>query len=126
MALIYLKRLYLGIKEKLHQLQLLRFIESSPNSFEMLQQSNSKLSERISTMSANRQPNAPTFLGVGINFGEYFPSGTGKNEDTHSCKSDEKFEQLCDHRDYNIYFVKPKMHPRSDTNTPKQSFTPIN
>lgn len=29
-ALIYLKRLYLGVKEKLNQLQVLRFIDTSP------------------------------------------------------------------------------------------------
>lgn len=36
--------------------------------------SNSKLSDRITSLSAARQVDAPTFIEVGINFGEYFPS----------------------------------------------------
>jgi hypothetical protein len=94
--LIYLKRLYLGIKEKLSQLHLLKFIESSPNSFDWISQpgsKTSKLGERIQTISQHNLHHMPTFIGVGINFGEYFPSNCKSClENDRSCNSVEKFE----------------------------------
>jgi hypothetical protein len=71
--------------------------------------SNSKLSDRISNLSAARQANAPTYIEVGINFGEYFPSSCKqeKQEVEHESASQKlnySFEQVCDEPDYSTYF----------------------
>lgn len=97
-ALLYLKRLYTGVKEKLNELHIVRFIQNSPNSFEWVKDhekqkfKSTTLSDKISTKLATRVKNAPTFFEIGINFGEYFPSNdkTTKEEselDAESIKS---------------------------------------
>jgi hypothetical protein len=112
-ALIYLKRLFNGVKEKLNQLHILRFIQNSPNSFDWVKEKeitkfkSTSLHDKISHKLAKRVKNAPTFYEVGINFGEYFPSNDKSIKETDeidrgSVKSDRscKFEQVCDELDY--------------------------
>jgi hypothetical protein len=113
-ALIYLKRLFFGLKEKVSQLHILRLLESSPISLDRLSTSRTtKLTDRITNMSARLDRNAPIYINIGVTFGQYFPSEKkpvkrpGSVADTHS-SSTCKMESQCDCCDFHKYTAKPK------------------
>jgi len=93
---------------------MIRMLENSPQSFELLlgdMQSNSKYTEKVKRMQSlsehKKQANAPTFIKVGINFGEYFPSSKkAEEEEKETCRSEglHDIEQAFDNHDYDYYF----------------------